>query len=260
MQQNEKSKKISCELVQTSDFSPDYMRENVKRLMALRDLRLQDLADLSGMNIETLKTFLYQGSRSVTLNTAVKLARGLGVSIDELTGAGTIDDATRVSMQLMRDLPDYTQHYVRWIVKTLHTHYQENGKVKKLVPIMKTECDANGDIRLNNDFFMLDVSYLPEMARPKVFSGINIPCDAYMPKISPYSVLLVANDRPAKENEYCVIINNCFIWVAKRRVEIENGRKIVKYYSIRDGKYRCSEYDIETEMGYVAAVHMLPHI
>ena len=69
-----------------------------------------------------------------------------------------------------------------------------------------------------------------------------------MPTYSPYDILLIANDRNAKTNENVLIRTDGNLFITKRKVE--NG--LVKYYSIRDGKFRLNENDIDKVVGYIA--------
>ena len=71
-----------------------------------------------------------------------------------------------------------------------------------------------------------------------------------MPTYSPYDILLIANDRNAKINENVLIRTDGNLFIAKRKVE--NG--IVKYYSIRDGKFRLSEDEVDEVIGYIPVV------
>ena len=75
-----------------------------------------------------------------------------------------------------------------------------------------------------------------------------MPCEHYMPTYSPYDILLIANDRDAKANENVLIRTDGNLFLAKRKAK--NG--IVKYYSIRDGKFRLNEEDIDEVVGYIA--------
>ena len=68
-----------------------------------------------------------------------------------------------------------------------------------------------------------------------------------MPFYSPYDTLFIANDRPPKPFEHAVIRAGSYLFIAKRKFE----KGTTKYYSIRDGKYRLSESDIDELIGYV---------
>ena len=91
------------------------------------------------------------------------------------------------------------------------------------------------------------MSKINEEYRHKIFFGITMPCENYMPKYSPYDILLIANDRDPKENETSIIRIGANLILSKRK--IENNK--AKYYSIRDNKYRLDETEIDQLIGYV---------
>ena len=71
-----------------------------------------------------------------------------------------------------------------------------------------------------------------------------------MPHYSPYDILLIANDRNPQGHEDSLLrIDGC-LYIARRK--IENG--VAKYYSIRDGKFRKNEDDVDEVIGYIAYV------
>ena len=111
----------------------------------------------------------------------------------------------------------------------------------------------DGSLKPSNDFDLIDISDIPLDKRAKIFMGIKIPCDHYMPLYSPYHVLLIANDRHPRPSEACLIASSGSLWLVK----LDKG----KFYSLRDGKYRCDEDYIDELVGYVAATKILevPH-
>ena len=75
-----------------------------------------------------------------------------------------------------------------------------------------------------------------------------MPCEHYMPIYSPYDIILIANDRQPHPNENSLIRIDGYLYIANRK--IENG--VAKYYSIRDGKFRINESEIDEHVGYIA--------
>lgn len=232
----------------------DYMsafRHNVLLYLAERDITLQDLAEYSDLSVDTLKSFLYKGLKDCKLSTAVSLARAMGVSVDELIGAGTIEDTTRESFAMCRSLPEHSLHLIRWHIRHQNFLYNQIHKDRIVITIMNTLCQHNGNLELTNDYETLDITELNPDISAKVFFGIKMPCDHYMPTYSHYDILLIANDRDPMNHENTVIIYNGFLAIAKRKVE--NG--VVNFYSIRDGKFRRSENDRIEILGYVAGIY-----
>ena len=66
---------------------------------------------------------------------------------------------------------------------------------------MELECNHNGNLKITTNYRHIDITDIGEEYRSKVFFGITMPCDHYMPTYSPYDILLIANDRNAKINE-----------------------------------------------------------
>lgn len=51
-----------------------------------------------------------------------------------------------------------------------------------------------------------------------------------------------------------MIIMDGNLFIAQRVEETENGEKVIKYYSIRDKKFRAYERDVDEVIGYIACV------
>lgn len=232
----------------------DYMsafRHNVLLYLSECDITLQDLAEWSDLSVDTLKSFLYKGLKDCKLSTAVSLAKAMGVSVDELIGAGTITDLTRESITMCRSLPEHALHLVRWHIRHQNFLYNQMHKDRIIITVMNTLCQHNGNLELTNDYETLDITDLSQDITSKVFFGIKMPCDHYMPTYSHYDILLIANDRDPMSHEHAVVIYNGALGIAKRKKE--NG--VVNFYSIRDGRFRRSENDRIEVLGYIAGVY-----
>lgn len=249
--QDEISKKIPKDFVTNdTDFIAAF-RHNVLLCICENDITINDLAEWSNLSVDTLKSFLYKGLKDCKLSTAVALAKALGVSMDELIGAGTINESTRESIALCRSLPEHSLHLIRWHIRHQDFLYNRVHKDRIVISVMEPLCQYNGNLEPANEYEPLDITDLSPDVTSKVFFGIKMPCDHYMPTYSHYDILLIANDRDPINNENVVILNHGILCIGRRRVE--NG--IVKYYSIRDGKFRTTENDRIEIVGYVAGVY-----
>lgn len=85
-----------------------------------------------------------------------------------------------------------------------------------------------------------------------MFLGIIVTCSNYMPNYSPYDILLIANDRPPKLNEDCVILLCGKLYLAKR-VQTMDG---IVFRSIRDGHPHVTEHELDSIIGYIAGVKL----
>lgn len=242
----EKLKEISTHL---SADRTDYIsafRKNLFMYIEDKDITIKDISEASGVPFSTLNTFLYGDSKDAKLSTAVKLAHALGVSIDELVGADTINSITRESLSICRNLPDNELYLIRWYIRYIASLNKNNEPNKRYISVMELECNNNGNLKITTNYRHIETTNIHEEFRSKIFFGITMPCDHYMPTYSPYDILLIANDRnPTTENSLLRI--NGSLYIAKRKVE--GG--IAKYYSIRDGKFRLNESDVDEVVGYI---------
>lgn len=246
--ENELLKKLSMNLCADKHNYMKSFRKNVDMYISEKDITLREVAEIADMPFDTLKNFLYKDSADCKLSTAVKLARAFNVSIDELIGAETINEVSRESISICRNLPDNALYLIRWYIRYIDGLNKKNEPNRRYVSVMELECNHNGNLNITTNYRHIDITDIGEEYRSKVFFGITIPCDNYMPMYSPYDILLIANDRDANANENVLIRTDGNLFLAKRKVE--NG--LVKYYSIRDGKFRLNEEDIDEVVGYIA--------
>ena len=250
MLEKEKLRKISKEL---SANRVDYMsafRKNLFRYIDDKEVTLKEISEKADIPFSTLNTFLYGSSRDIKLSTVVRLAHALDVSIDELVGADTINEISRESISICRNLPDNALYLIRWYIRYIDSLNKKNEPHRRYVSIMELECNHNGNLKITTNYRHIDITDIGEEYRSKVFFGITMPCEHYMPTYSPYDILLIANDRNPQGHEDSLLrIDGC-LYIARRK--IENG--VAKYYSIRDGKFRKNEDDVDEVIGYIAYV------
>ena len=248
MIKKEKLNELSKNLSANRDDFISAFRHNLFMYIDEKEITIKDISEKANVPFSTLNSFLYGDSKDIKLSTAVKLAHALDVSIDELVGAETINEVSRESISICRNLPDNALYLIRWYIRYIDSLNKKNEPHRRYVSIMELECNHNGNLKITTNYRHIDITDIGEEYRSKVFFGITMPCDHYMPTYSPYDILLIANDRNAKINENVLIRTDGNLFIAKRK--IENG--IVKYYSIRDGKFRLNEDDIDEVVGYIA--------
>ena len=248
MMNKEKLKKISRNLSANSNDFMSAFRKNMFMYLEEKDITIKEISEEADVPFSTLNTFLYGDSKDIKLSTAVKLAKALNVSIDELIGAETINEVSRESISICRNLPDNALYLIRWYIRYIDSLNKKNEPHRRYVSIMELECNHNGNLKMTTNYRHIDITDIGEEYRSKVFFGITMPCDNYMPIYSPYDILLVANDREPYYNENSLLRIDGQLRIAKRRVE--NG--LAKYYSIRDGKFRINENDVDEVIGYIA--------
>ncbi len=230
-------------------------RRNIDLYVSDKDITLSDIAEAADIPFSTLRTFLYGDTSDCKLSTAVKLARAFGVSIDELVGAETIEKATRDNLKICRSLPENSIYLIRWFINHQKRICEENSKRgEKIISVMKPRC-IEGHLRPTNEFVPLNINKFSDSIKAKVFFGMQICCENYMPYYSPYDILLISNDRPANFREHSVILYYDKLFIVMRSQKIENGEKIVEYTGIRDKKFIVKENEVDEIIGYVADVY-----
>lgn len=255
MLQNELLKKLSRKMVADPNDYMSSFRTNLQTYINEKDISLADIADEAGMSVETLKTLVYGKAADCKLSTAVSLAKALKISVDELVGSGTLSPTMCESIQITRNLPDNFVQFVRWAIRYNERMLREKKASKKAINIMQADCTPNGNLLMNTNFELMDISDLQDYMRYKIFMGIKIPCGNYMPILAQGDSLLLANDRNPLQNEMVVVVSKGFIRIMKRKEEKnENGEKIAKYYSIQNNTFLELEDDIEEIIGYVVTV------
>lgn len=226
------------------------LRHNIDRLMDEQDLTIKELAEKSDMPFETLKNFLYdKEAKDCRLSTVIKLAKAFNMGLDELVGMGTYSDDTLECIGMYRKLPANARSFVKWHLKD-QTFLHSKHVGRRIINVMLPLCSSNGNLKKTNEFEQIDITDIGEEIVHKVFFGIRIPCDHFLPHYMQGDILLVANDRdPFKDEKTLVSINGNLV-ITKRIVE--NG--ISNYYGIRDGFFRGSEPDRVQVIGYIAKV------
>ena len=254
MVDNETLRKMSSKLVAEPTNYIDSFRKNLFMYIDRKEITLSEVAELADIPTGTLKTFLYGDAKDCHLSTAVKLARVFHVSIDELVGSGTISPQTCQSLQLIRQLPESYTHFVRWITRYHYDMLTNNQVSTHSIEVMNAESSELGNLKMSNDFSIMDISNVDKEIRPKIFMGIRIPNDMYAPIFYEGDILLIANDRNPRPTEKTLTLVEDSIFFVNRREEIENGVKVVNYYSIRDGRKRSQGSPVKLEFGYVVKV------
>ena len=240
----EKLKKISKKLSANSDNFMYAFRKNMFMYIEEKDITIKEISEEADVPFSTLNTFLYGESKDIKLSTAVKLAKALNVSIDELIGAETINEVSRESISICRNLPDNALYLIRWYIRYIDSLNKKNEPHKRYISVMKLDCNQNGNLKITTEYKHIDITDIDKEYSCKVFFGITMPCEHYMPAYSPYDILLIANDRQPTVHENSLIRVNGCLFISKKKNN--------EYFSIRDGKFRLKEQEIDEHIGYVA--------
>ena len=223
------------------------LRENVHTMRKEKNWTIRKLAEKADLSEDTLGPFLGGKSKDCNLSTLIKLAKALDVTLDELVGVDTNSKITRESLSICRKLPDNAVYLIRWYIRYIESLNRNNEPGKRYVSVMQLECNHHGNMKITSNYKHIDISHVNGEYRHKIFFGIKIPCEHYMPVYSPYDTLLIANDRIPAYNEHCLLRISNHLFLGRKK--IENG--ITNYYSILGGKFKFSENEVEEVVGYV---------
>lgn len=250
MMNNEKLKKLSLNLVSNRDDFMKAFRKNVDMYIAEKDITIREVSEVADINFETLKSFIYGDAKDCKLSTAVKLARALNVSIDELIGAETIEEETRIIIAMSRNLKDHHRKVIRTYAKHQYILHGENKPSSKSISVLKPIC-KNGHLKTTIIDKKVCIDFLEKPTREKVGMGIQIPCDHYEPHFLKGEVVLLGFDREGENNEMCVISSGGNLYFCIKKIQFVNGKKEVNYVAITNKQKIFSYDEIDDRFGYV---------
>lgn len=244
---------LSKNLVSDKENYMSAFHKNINMYVSQPDLTIREIAEMSNLPFSTINTFLYGNSKDCKLSTAISLSKAMQVSIDELVGCDTLSDEERSVIQDLRNFAPRTKYLIHWFIDFQKTLI-ESSKMEKdrFITVMEPYIDDKGNLFPSNNFSTINIKDCSRDIKPQVFLGISINCSNYMPNYSPYDILLIANDRPPKLNEDCVILL-CGKLYLVRRVQTING---IVFHSIRDGHPFVTEDELDCIIGYVAGVKL----
>ncbi len=250
MSKNKKNHINFEDLVSNPQNYVESFRKNIFTLLDATDCTLRELSEKADMPYETLKSFLYGDSKDCKLSTAVKIARAFNLSIDELVGADTINQISRESLYICRNLPDYVVYLIRSFIRHQYKIHSAFDEKSINIPVLLPEC-ANGYLTTTNITTTVCIDHLTNNLKSKVVLGIQIPCEHYEPFYMPNEIVLLAVDRDGLNGERCVVSYKGNYFFAIKRSYIENGEKKWKYISMMDGKTEVLKNDIDDKIGYI---------
>lgn len=250
MLKNQNNENIYLKLVASTDNYMDSMRCNIGLLRTYYGWSVRVLAEKANISEDTLQTFLKGKSKDCNLFTAIRLAKALNVSVDELVGAETIEKETRECLAMSRNMPDYVRYLNRVFVKHQYKIHSQFDNESKNIPVLLPEC-VNGYLKTTNITSTVCVDQLTDSAKSKVCLGLQIPCDHYEPFYMPNDIVLLSADRSAVNNERCVVCHKGNYFFAIKKIYIEGSEKKVKYISMIGGNTVVFPNEIDDKLGYV---------
>lgn len=248
MAKQEKIWEIAQNFVSNKDDVMDAFRKNCFMIIEAKCITLREWAELADVSFSTLNSFLYGNSKTCDINLPIKLARAIGVTVDELLGSGTMSEGTRECVSKCRRLPTHfvnlARSYIRHIFKLF---LKTASKEPRLV--MLPEC-KNGHLQTTNVTTEIDVSHLDRNIQNRIAHCLCIPCDHYEPYFMKDEIILLAVDRDGQNDEICVISHGGEYYIVRKKSFIEDGIKRWKYVSLFTDVEFLKE-DIDDKLGYV---------
>lgn len=234
-------------LLTSQEPNSDTFRKNILwYLNSSKDITLADISEKADIPLGTLNSFLYGKTKDINLSNALKLSLALGISVDELAGSLIIDKQLKECINTCRNMNKSDMSLIFWYVQNLNKLNSNLPINKQYVSVMQLACNHHGNLKLTTNYIKSDISHIDDEFKSKIFFGISMPCEHYLPIYNIGDILLIANDRPPKANEHVIIQRSNCLFIARQI--IENGH--INYYSIRDGKLRTENEDVDY-IGYV---------
>lgn len=246
-----KPKNLEKKLVKNPTNPTSALRQNVDILMDIYGYTLSETSEKADISLEKFKSFFYGKSDEVRLSTAIKLARLFGISVDEISGAGTVNEEIKELIDMYKTLPEYSKYLTKYFIEHQYGIYQRSVVVnKKIISVLNPQC-VDSFLQTTNVTTELCIEHLDEKIKTKVRMGLKIPCEHYMPHYSPHDILLIAADREAHNGERCVIERNNHLFIVEKNITVNNGVKTSEYVSLMNGRFTVPATEIDYKLGYI---------
>ena len=248
MFKKEKVWEISRNFVSNKDDVMSSFRKNCFMILEAKCITLREWAELADISFATLNSFLYGNSKTCDINLPIRLARAIGVTVDELLGSGTMSEGTRECVSKCRMMPAHFVNLARSYIRHIYKMFEKtSSKEPRLV--MLPEC-KNGHLQTTNITTEIDVSHLDKSIQSRIAHCLCVPCDHYEPYFMKDEIILLAVDRDGQNGEICVISHGGEYYIVRKKSFIENGIKRWKYVSLFTDVEFLKE-DIDDKLGYV---------
>lgn len=227
-----------------------FIREKILRYMNDKDMTQDEFSEYAGISLHTLHSILYKHADDIKLSTAIRIAKAIGIGVDELANTGALSDVAMEAITSTRSLPKHIMDLIFKYIKWQKNSYEKSKNYPgKIIDVMDLDY-VDAHLRATNHFEKVDISEFDKDIKSIVFKGMRIPCEDYYQYYREDDILLLSTIRPPQARERCVVsyYNRLFI-VQKAK---QNG--VAGYRGIRDEETFIPETDIDHYFGYVAGV------
>ena len=132
-----------------------YFYEILKSIMNEKNLSIPDVARLSGLPDSTIRSMLTRKNKTVALEVAFKLSRGLNVSLEQLNGEDafisvndTKENEEKLFIKKYNELDDYGRESVNLI---LEREAQRVAQISRLTEYAKRFSELKNELPNSND-------------------------------------------------------------------------------------------------------------
>lgn len=227
-------------------------KKNIDMVIEGKAITVKELSERADIPFSTLSAFLYGDNTDCRLSTAVKLARALDVSLDELVGAETVPPLARESLKMCKTLPEHALYLIRYFVSHQKNIYENLDPVTKHISVFCPNT-IRGRLVTTNVTETISVEKLPDHIKASVYTGIKLPeeYEHFMPYYAPEEIILISADREALDGERCVVTYEGRIFIVVKKSFIEEGKKKWKYVALMNSKIVIPANEIDDKLGYV---------
>lgn len=251
MLSEERIRYLSTKLSNDSENCIENLRNNIMLYTRQPDMTQSEFADLTGISTATLNNILYdKRKKDIQLSTVVSIAKALKISVDDLIGANCINPVTQESIAICKTLPEHSLYMVRYFIRHQQKIYSKLEWKKKYISIF-TPKYLDSHLMTTNVTETLCINDLPESIRNKVYCGLKMPCNYYMPHFMQGEIILISADRDALNNELCIVTLDGYIYLVQKTRKIVNGKKIWEYISVINNNLVFRDKDIDDKIGYI---------
>ena len=249
--ENQKRENVYMNLMSDDENWMECFRYNLGLLRSHHKWSVRVLSEKSGIPEPTLNNIIRGKTHDCDVSLIIKLSKVFNVSMDELTGAGTMSVDARKTMGMFRGLDDHVKKVISVYAKHQYLLHENNIAGLKEISVITPSCIDRKLIRTTLADEKVSLSKISRDIQQKVSFGIRIPCDHYEPHFLKNEIVLLGFDREGENNEMCVISSLGEIFICIKKIEFVNGKKEIHYVSIANKKRIFSWEDIDDRFGYV---------
>ena len=247
----EKFDNIYLKLVSDDQDWMKCLRLNMGILKSFYGWSMRVLAEKADTSENTLNNLVQGKTKDCDQSLTIRIAKAFNISVDELIGAKTLSEQTRINLAKIRVLEPHNQKTIDIYINHQYVLHVNKNSPAKEISVINPICFERKMKRnsLADDKIVLDK--LSKDIQDKIGLGIRIPCDHYEPYFLKDEIILLGYDREGENNEMWVVSYNGNIYICIKKVQFVNGKKEINYIAITNKKKMFSYDEIDDRFGYV---------